>query len=99
MNTNKRFQRIVFSQDNYDNDRDKLFEVIKNFLRILLDSGHVAVIRYDEPGLGIVVIDFEHDECFDAWGIANPVWITEDEEIYLANRNEVCCEESLDGGF
>lgn len=91
---NNRYQQLVFSKDSYES-KEEFFNVIAQQLKILLDAGYVAVVRYDEPGLGIVVIEFEHDENLDAWGVANPVWITEDEEIYLSNRNEVCCEGDL----
>lgn len=99
MGDEKRYQEIVFSVQDFDGGKEEMFNTVAQQLKILLDAGYLAVVRYDEPGLGIIIIDFEHDEHFDAWGIANPVWITEDEEIYLANRNEVCCEESLNGEF
>ena len=93
MNNDKRFQQIVFSQDDYNNDRDKLFDVVKDFLRIILDSGHVAVVRYDEPGLGIVEVQFDHDEKNEAWGGYYPEWIDYEESCILENeRNDNCSE-------
>ena len=84
----KRCQRIVFCMDEFGGTKEGLFEAVAQQLRLLLESNHVAVVRYDEPGLGIVIIDFEHDEYFDAWGIANPYWITEEELWSLENSEE-----------
>ena len=84
------FERIIFCQDNYDNDRNKLFEAVSTQLRLLLDAGYVAVVRYDEPGLGIVVIEFQHDEHAEPWGVWSPVWISpEEEEKIWIERDEV----------
>lgn len=82
-NDEKRFQRIVLCVDDYDGDKDKLFNAVGKQLQILLDSHYITVVHYDEPSLGVIIIDFEHDETFDPWGCANPVWITEEENFYL----------------
>lgn len=40
---------------------DKLFEVMSNVLKVLLNSGYVCKVRADEPGLGIYVIEYDYD--------------------------------------
>ena len=40
---------------------DKLFEVMSDTLKILLDSGYVCKVRADEPGIGIYVIEYDYD--------------------------------------
>ena len=40
---------------------DKLFEVMGNVLKVLLNSGYVCKVRADEPGLGIYVIEYDYD--------------------------------------
>ncbi len=99
MKMNNKYQQIVLSQDSYNNDKDKLFEAIKDFLRIVLDSGHIAVIRYDEPELGIVEIQYEHDENIEPWGGYNPIWLNSDEEdMIICSREENCCDIEKIGG-
>ena len=83
---NSKYQQIVLKIDDYANDKEKLFEVIGKQLQILLDSGYLAVVKYDEPGLGIVVIEFENNEKLDALGCYNPVWLNEEEEDFLLNN-------------
>ena len=40
---------------------DKLFEVMGDALKVLLNSGYVCKVRADEPGLGIYVIEYDYD--------------------------------------
>lgn len=85
---NDRYNQIVFTKANYDGDTDKLFEAVSTQLKLLLNAGYVAVVRYDEPGLGVVEIQFEHDEWLDPWGGCMPIWINEDEEFSIMNKEE-----------
>lgn len=41
---------------------DKLFEVMGDALKVLLNSGYVCKVRADEPGLGIYVIEYASDD-------------------------------------
>lgn len=83
----KSYNHIVFTIDNFDS-KEELYIAVAKQLQLLLDGGYITVVRLDETD--IVVIEFEHDENFGAWGCANPVWITQEEEFYLENRDE--CE-------
>ena len=82
------YEQIVFCKENYNDNVDELFNVVSKQLRLLLDAGYIAVVRYDEPSFGIVVIEYEHDEHEDAFGCANPVWITAEEEEMILNSRE-----------
>lgn len=68
---------IVFCKDKYGTETD--WELaIGNAVMILLNADYIMTVRYDEKGLGIVVIEFEHDER--SYGGAYPYWL-EPEEI------------------
>lgn len=41
---------------------DKLFEVMGDALKVLLNSGYVCRVRADEPSFGIYVIEYAHDD-------------------------------------
>lgn len=76
---NLKYQKITFSKKEEETKED-FFNKIGEQLKLLLDAGYIAVVRYDEPGLGIVVIEYEHDDNLGFWGCSQPVWITPEEE-------------------
>lgn len=88
----KNYQEIVFSLDRYSWKRtpeeanEAMWEDIKKLLNVLFANEYIAVIYQDE--VGIVVVQFEHDERRDAWGCANPYWLTEDEYFEYLHSNE-----------
>lgn len=41
---------------------DKLFEVMGDALKVLLNSGYICRVRADEPGFGIYVIEYASDD-------------------------------------
>lgn len=82
----KRFDAIEFSTSNYNGDNDKMFEAINAVIRVLLDGQYIVVVRYDEPGLGVVIVEFGHDDRLDYWGVPNPMWLTP-EEMELHERD------------
>jgi hypothetical protein len=52
---------LVICKDNFKSQED--FEnAIKKAVMVLLENGYIMTVRYDEPGLGIVCIDFENDD-------------------------------------
>lgn len=72
----KNTNSIVFCKDKYETETD--WELaIGNAVMMLLNADYIMTVRYDEKGLGIVVIEFEHD---DRYGGAYPYWL-EPEEI------------------
>ena len=57
---------------------DKLFEVMSNALKVLLNSGYVCKVRADEPGLGIYVIEYDYDNELTTNVL---VWIDSEKEF------------------
>lgn len=76
--------RIVISRENHDT-QEEFENAIRDAVMLLMNEGYVMVVRYDEPDLGIVCIDFDHD---DIQLIGRyPCWITPDEwEMIDAER-------------
>lgn len=77
------YEQIVIKQKD-DETREDLFKKVAAQLQILLEEKYIAVVRYDEPGLGIIVIEFEHDNNLDDWGNALPMWVTHEEAENIA---------------
>ena len=79
---------ITIRRDTYKTQED--FEnAIKKAIMVLLDNNYIMTVRYDEPGLGIVVIEFNHDD--QSWGAHYPYWLSPEEEegiIYDDEREE-----------
>lgn len=81
-------ETIIFKKKERET-KEELFRRVGEQLRLLLEENYLAVVRYDEPGLGIVVIEFGHDEHLVNWGCSQPVWITpEEEEELIASKDE-----------
>ena len=85
MDDKKRFEQIVFTEEQFK-DQVGLYHAVAQQLRLLMDAGYIAVVRLDE--VGIIVIEYEHNERFDPWGVANPYWLTEDELLTIDYSNE-----------
>ena len=67
---------ITIVRDNYDN-REEWEDAIKRMVIELLNNRQIMTVRYDEPGLGIVVIEFDnddHDLCYKY-----PYWLSGEE--------------------
>ena len=60
MDREPKYSQIVFSKKKFTNEAE-MFAEIGDQLQILLKQGYAVIVRYDEPGIGIVVIEFEHD--------------------------------------
>jgi hypothetical protein len=62
-------------------DKFKSQEAFQNAIRdavmVLLNNGNIMTVRYDEPGLGIVVIDYNSDD--QALGEDYPYWLSPEE--------------------
>lgn len=75
---------ITLSQKNYATE-EEFFNAISAAVKVLLQAGYIMTVRYDEPGLGIVCIEFDHDER--SLGGAYPYWLLP-EEIEQVERVE-----------
>lgn len=82
---------LVFTTDAYKSE-SYMWEDIARFLSTLMANEYIATIRRDEEG--IFVIDYEHDESYDAWGCENPYWMTSDDHYDFE-----CFKEANDGTY
>lgn len=83
----KAVNSIAICRDNYST-REEWEDAIKKMVISLLDNRQILVVRYDEPGLGIVVIEFNSDQ--QEFGCHYPHWLSPDEEesiVYDEDRN------------
>lgn len=84
----KDVNNICICRDNYST-REEWEDAIKKMVVALLDNRQIMTVRYDEHGLGIVVIEFNHDKS--EWGCKYPYWLGPEEEesvIYDEEREE-----------
>lgn len=80
-----RVNNITICRDTYKTQED--FEnAIKKAVMVLLDNDYIMTVRYDEPGLGIVCIDFENAD--ENIGCAFPYWLTPEQWESVAFDNE-----------
>lgn len=78
---------ITICKDTYKTQED--FEnAIKKAIMVLLDNNYIMTVRYDEPGLGIVCIDYERDD--QSFGCDYPYWLspTEWESVVFDDEGE-----------
>lgn len=68
---------ICICRDNYST-REEWEDAIKKMVIALLDNRQIMTVRYDEPGLGIVDIEFNPDQR--EWGYKYPLWLSPEEE-------------------
>lgn len=73
----KRVNSITICKDNY-NTREEWEDAIKKMIMSLLDNRQIMTVSYDEPRLGIVVIEFNHDS--QEFGDYYPYWLLPEEE-------------------
>ena len=65
--------QITICRDTYKTQED--FEnAIKKAIMVLLDNEYIMTVRYDEPGLGIVCIDYNHED--QSYGYHYPHWLS-----------------------
>lgn len=68
---------ICICRDNYST-REEWEDAIKKMVISLLENRQILVVHYDEPGLGIVDIEFNPDQ--QEWGCKYPYWLSIEEE-------------------
>lgn len=62
----------------YEYDSQEEFEdEIKKAVMLLLNANQIMTIRYDEKGLGIVVIEYKYDD--QSYGDYYPYWLLPEE--------------------
>ena len=68
---------IAICKDDYDST-EEFKNTIRDAIMLLLDANYETTVRYDESGLGIVVIEFNHDRNL-AYGKSLPYWLSPEE--------------------
>ena len=72
----KDVNRITLCRDNYKSKED-FEQAVKTTVMLLLDAHYIMTVKYDEPGLGIVCIDYNHADA--SWGSHYPHWLSVEE--------------------
>lgn len=67
---------IVICRHKY-NSQEEFENAIRDAVMVLLNNEYIMTVRYDEKGLGIVVIDYESDN--QEFGGAYPYWLEPEE--------------------
>ena len=75
---------LVLCRDEY-NSQDEFENEIKKAVMLLLNANQIMTIRYDEKGLGIIVIEYKYADR--SYGNYYPYWLLP-EEIESVIYNE-----------
>lgn len=68
---------IAICRDNFST-KEEWKNAIRDMVVALLDNNQIMTVRYDEPGLGIAVIEFNPDD--QSFGCHYPYWLSPEEE-------------------
>ena len=68
----KKVNRITICKDNYKSEQEWR-QAISDAIMLLLEAEYIMTVRYDEKGLGIVCIDFDHAD--QSYGSPYPYWL------------------------
>lgn len=63
---------LVFSKDTYDDNMEKMWEDMRDTLRILTNNDYMVKFYCDEKGIGIYVIEYDYAD--PALGGEELVW-------------------------
>ena len=78
---NNKYESMSFCIDDYNNV-EEMWRDISNFMRILLKNRNLFTVRQEDEI--VIVIEYQHNDCGEVyWGVAQPVWLDEDEKSYL----------------
>ena len=72
----KSVNSIVICRDKY-NSQEEFENAIRDAVMLLLNAEYIMTIRYNEKGLGIVVIDYNYGN--QEFGDAYPYWLMPEE--------------------
>lgn len=78
---------LTMCRSRYKSD-EEWWRAVKDITEALLKAGNNVSIRYEEPSIGIIVIEFADDDL--SLGGPRPVWLTPEQEelLYDAAREE-----------
>ena len=69
--------RITICKDRYKT-QDDFENAIKRAVMLLLENNYIMTIKYDEPALGIVCIDYNYADR--SFGAEYPIWLNSEEQ-------------------
>lgn len=72
----KGVNELVLCRDDYKESYE-FEEAIQDAVMLLLNAGYIMTVRYDEKGLGIVAIEYEHAD--QSYGCRYPYWLSPEE--------------------
>lgn len=85
-----RCNELVLTREEFGDD---LYTKLGEAVSLLINAGYECVIRYDEPGLGIILIEYNYDRRKE-YGNETAYWIsTEEEDVLFSYREEIEEEE------
>lgn len=90
---------IVFCKEDYKTEQDWK-DAVRDATFLLLNAQYQMVIRYDEPGLGIICVDFESSD--ETLGAPWPYWLTpfEAESVITdEERTAMKSEDTIDDDY
>lgn len=74
---------IVICKDTY-NTTEEFQNAIRDAIMVLLNNNYIMTVRYDEPGLGIVAIDYDYAD--QELGAPYPYWLDCEQAEYVECR-------------
>ena len=88
-NNGKLYNELILTRDAWG---DELWHKVGEQLDLLTREGNICVVYNDDVSVGVVIIQYEHDDQHsgDGWGCANPYWLTPDDldTLYEDDNNE-----------
>lgn len=72
----KSVNKIVICKDEYKS-KEEFENAIRDAIMVLLNNNYIMTVRYDDKGLGIVVIEYNYAE--QEYGEAYPYWLLPEE--------------------
>lgn len=67
---------LVLSREDYES-QEEFENEIKKAVMLLLNANQIMTVRYDEKGLGIIVIEYKYAD--QSYGDYYPYWLSPDE--------------------
>lgn len=78
--------RITLCRNDWDSD-EEFTKKIGETLQLLFKCGYICVVMDDDGSGSVIVIEYQHDERLDAFGVYNPMWVSpEEEEMITVKR-------------
>lgn len=83
---------LVICKEDYDS-AEQFENAIKDAIMVILNNGYIGVVKYDEKQLGIVSIEYEHDNL--QYGTKYPYFLSPEEYesiIWDEEATQITCD-------